>query len=146
MSSHIPLKVKDLEGNILNLSEAYPDKPLLLVFYNNQCLGCTGRALPFAYTLKNDFPGVEVIGIHCDFTAVETTGEEIIGIFTSGSLPFPIYKDIDLKLYNGFECEGTPHWILLNKKGDIENSVFGSQQGSQNRLVYALEELGAQKV
>ena len=143
MAVSFPLNVKDLDGKIVNLSEAYPNKPLLLIFYNNQCLGCTGRALPFGYTLKNDFPGVEVIGIHCDFTRIETTAEEILGIFTSGSLPYPIYKDLNLNLYKGFECEGTPHWILLNKKGEIENSVFGSQQGAQNRLVYALEELGA---
>lgn len=142
----LALQVKDLDGKIVNLVEAYPNKPLLLVFYNNQCLGCTGRALPFAYTLKNDFPGVEIIGIHCDFTAVETSAEEIIGIFTSGSLPYPIYKDINLNLYKRFECEGTPHWILLNKNGEVQNSVFGSQQGAQNRLVYALEELGAQKI
>ena len=117
----------------------------LLVFYNNQCLGCTGRALPFAYVLKNDFPDVEVIGIHCDFTKVETTSEEIIGIFTSGTVPYPIYKDIDLTLYKGFECAGTPHWILLDKNGDVINSIFGSQQGAQNRLIYSLEEIQAMR-
>jgi|SRR5690554_2731140 len=146
MAIPFPLKVKNLEGKTVNLSEAYPNQPLLLVFYNNQCLGCTGRALPFAYTLKNDFPGVNVIGIHCDFTSVETSAEEIIDIFTSKSLPYPIYKDIDLNLYQAFECEGTPHWILLSKTGEVVNSIFGSQDGSQNRLVYALEELGARGV
>lgn len=135
------LVVKNLNGNLVNLSETYPDVPKVLLFYNNQCLGCTGRALPFAYKLKNEFPNVEIIAIHCDFTAPETPAQEIIHIFTDRKLPYPIYRDIDLSLYTKFRCEGTPHWVLLSETDHVLNSIFGSQEGSQNRLLYSLTEI-----
>lgn len=135
------LIVKTLSGNLVNLSETYPDTIKVLLFYNNACLGCTGRALPFAYKLKNEFHNVEIIGIHCDFTTRETPTQEIIDIFTDRKLPYPIYRDVDLNLYTKFRCEGTPHWILLNEEDQILNSIFGSQEGSQNRLMYSLTEV-----
>lgn len=135
------LSVKSLEGETLNLLDVLGGKNALLIFYNNACLGCTGRAIPLAYELKKEFGDVSVIGIHVDFGPAETTAEEIHAIFTIKDLPFPIYKDIDQSLYSFFACEGTPHWILLNEKGEVVNTIFGSQEGARTRLIYALEEL-----
>lgn len=135
------LNVKSLEGETLNLLDVLGGKNALLIFYNNACLGCTGRAIPLAYELKKEFGDVSVIGIHVDFGPTETTVEEIHAIFTIEDLPFPIYKDINQSLYSFFSCEGTPHWILLNEKGEVANTIFGSQEGARTRLTYALEEL-----
>lgn len=135
------LSVKALDGEVLSLNKVLGGKCALLIFYNNACLGCTGRAIPLAYELKKEFGDVSVIGIHVDFGPTETTAEEIHAIFTIEELPFSIYKDIDQSLYSFFACEGTPHWILLNEKGEVMNSIFGSQEGARTRLTYALEEL-----
>lgn len=137
----LKLEVKELNGHRVDLNQLYPSKNLLLVFYNNLCLGCTGRALPLAYELSKDFKEVQTLGIYVDFSKKEISEEEIREVFTIPTLPFPIYKDMDLNLYSRFQCEGTPHWILLNKDREVVNSIFGSQEGAQNRLFYALDEL-----
>lgn len=135
------LEVKSINGEKLDLNQLYNSTHLLLIFYNNQCLGCTGRALPLAYEFTKKFKNIQVIGIHVDFSNREINEDEIVEIFTSKTLPFPIYKDIDLNLYDHFRCEGTPHWILLNKNRKVVNSIFGSQAAAHNRLLYAIEEL-----
>jgi len=132
--------LKQLSGAKANFSEAdFFEKPILLLFYNNQCLGCTGRAIPFAYKLQNEF-ACRLILIHSDFGRVSTE-EEIKSIFTVTEIPFEIYKDENHQLYNHFNCEGTPHWVLFNQQAEVIQSIFGSQANAQNRLFYSLDEV-----
>lgn len=132
--------VKTLDNQTINISEKYYNKNLLILFYNNNCLGCTGRALPLAYKVMQEFKEIEVIGIHCNFNR-PITKDEIIEIFTSKELPFPIYIDEEHKVYDLYRCEGTPHWIIINKLGEMYKSFFGSQENSQTRLWFSLSEL-----
>ena len=133
--------VNDLDGNKVDLLAEYMGKPLVLIIYNNKCLGCTGRAIPLAYDYQQNNPNIQVIGIHSNFGGEEITKEDIRGIFTSGEVPFPIYIDKDRRVYNQFNSEGTPHWVLITSGGELFRSFFGSQEGAQNRLSYALEAL-----
>jgi len=133
--------VKDLEENYINLMKDYKNKNLLLIIYNNQCLGCTGRAIPLAYEFKNNFDNITVIGIHTNFGIKKTSVQDIKSIFTSGELPFPIYLDEDASVYNQFESMGTPQWLIITKDGKLYRSIFGSQEGAQNRLSYAIASL-----
>lgn len=132
--------VKTLDNQSVNISEKYYNKNLLILFYNNDCLGCTGRALPLAYKVMKEFKEVEVIGIHSNFSRA-ITKDEIIEIFTSKELPFPIYIDEGHKVYDLYQCEGTPHWIIINKHGEVYKSFFGSQENSQTRLWFSLNEI-----
>lgn len=43
------INVHDLDGNPVDLMQKYSGKPLLLIIYNNDCLGCIGRAIPLAF-------------------------------------------------------------------------------------------------
>ncbi|WP_038005906.1 redoxin domain-containing protein [Tenacibaculum sp. 47A_GOM-205m] len=138
------IKVTDFKNNEIDLLEKYPNKPILLLFYNNACLGCTGRAIPLAYQFKQDYKNIEIIGIHSNFTSNDVSKEDILSIFTIKELPFPIYIDKDHKMYDFFNSEGTPQWILLTSKGEVYRSIFGSQDNAQNRLYYALENLTEQ--
>lgn len=113
----------------------------LLLFYNTYCLGCTGRAIPFAYELAKEFSDLNLIVIHTNFGNQSFSKKEILDIFTSKTSPFDIYIDPKAEAYNYFNCEGTPHWIILDQKLDIYRSIFGSQNQSQQRLLYALESL-----
>ncbi|WP_320051679.1 redoxin domain-containing protein [uncultured Acetobacteroides sp.] len=131
---------KTLDSQPINISEKYYGNNLLILFYNNDCLGCTGRALPLAYKAMQEFKGIEVIGIHSSFGRA-ITKEEIVEIFTSKELPFPIYLDEEHKAYDLYQCEGTPHWIIINKVGEMYRSFFGSQENTQTRLWYSLSEL-----
>ena len=135
------ITVKSLEGNTLDVMDIYREKPLLILFFNIRCLGCVGRAIPLAYDYLQEFNNLNVVAIHTTFGKEAVYKEDIINIFTRKELPFPVFFDIGKTNYEKFECEGTPHWILMDKEGNINRSIFGSQDGSQTRLIYALEEL-----
>jgi hypothetical protein len=44
-------------------------------------------------------------------------------------------------VYDQFNAEGTPQWLLISEKGELFRSIFGSQDNAKNRLYYALESL-----
>ncbi len=135
------LLVNDLDQVAVDLIELYKDKPLVLIFYNNDCIGCTGRAIPLAYEYHQKYLDVQVIGIHSNFRDNTIGRTAIESIFRNKKVPFPIYIDPNHKLYDTLNCEGTPQWILITKEREIYRSIFGSQAGAQNRLLYALEGL-----
>lgn len=133
--------VRDFDLHQIDLMQEYKSKPLLIIIYNNKCLGCTGRAIPLAYEFQQEFENLQVIGVHTDFGKDQITEEDIRSIFTIDELPFPIYLDIDQQVYNQFESEGTPQWVLITKEGRLSKSIFGSQESAQNRLMYSLQQL-----
>jgi hypothetical protein len=133
--------VQDFNGNQIDLIKEYQGKPILAIIYNNQCLGCTGRAIPLAYQLQKENVGVQVVGIHSNFTNKKVTENDIKSIFTIDELPFPIFLDEGHVVYDQFDSEGTPQWLLITKDAIVSRSIFGSQEGAQNRLFYALEQL-----
>ncbi len=135
----IPLK--DLDYQAVDLMMRYKDQVLLLIIYNNDCLGCTGRAIPLAYEFQQKYSALQVIGIHANFKNREGTKSTIKNIFTSGENPFPIYIDENHQVYDQFQSEGTPQWIIISEKGELFRSIFGSQDNAQNRLYYALKSL-----
>jgi peroxiredoxin len=137
------IKVQDFDYNEVNLLEKYRGKPLLLIIYNNQCLGCTGRAIPLAYEFQQEYAHLQVIGIHSIFNKNPVTEADIKSIFTKNEIPFPIYLDQEHKVYDQFNAEGTPQWLLITAEGILYRSIFGSQLGAQNRLMYALDALSS---
>lgn len=134
--------VENFNGQRIDLIQEYKNKPLLLLFYNNQCLGCTGRAVPLAYEFSKEFKNIQVLGIHTSFRKELVTEVDVKSIFTIKKLPFPIYLDTNRVLYDTFEAEGTPFWVLMTKERRIYRSIFGSQPNAKNRLLYALESVG----
>lgn len=133
--------VQDFNGNQIDLIKEYQGKAILAIIYNNKCLGCTGRAIPLAYQLQKENLGIQVVGIHSNFTHTKVTENDIKSIFTIEELPFPIFLDEGHLVYDQFDSEGTPQWLLITKEGRLSRSIFGSQEGAQNRLFYALEQL-----
>lgn len=133
--------VRDFSNKSIDLLKEYQDKALLLIIYNNQCLGCTGRAIPLAYELQKENKEVQVIGIHTSFNASQVTESDIKSIFTVDVLPFPIFLDNGRTVYDQFDSSGTPQWVLITKEGKLSRTIFGSQEGAQNRLYYAIEQL-----
>uniref|UniRef100_UPI00355A3C9B hypothetical protein n=1 Tax=Xanthomarina gelatinilytica TaxID=1137281 RepID=UPI00355A3C9B len=94
-------------------------------------------ALPISKT----YTKLSVVAIHSTFGNHTITKQDILDIFTSKKAPFPIYLDQHHKWFDFFNCEGTPHWILLTQNAEVFRSFYGSQENSQNRLYYAIEEL-----
>jgi len=137
----LSITVQDFDAQDIELVEKYKSKPLLIIIYNNKCLGCTGRAIPLAFDLQQRNSGLQVIGIHTSFSERKTTKAEILSIFTKAELPFPIYLDENRRVYDQFDAEGTPQWLIISGDGEVYRSIFGSQTRAQNRLSYAIEEL-----
>ncbi|WP_339924535.1 redoxin domain-containing protein [uncultured Cyclobacterium sp.] len=136
--------VRDFSNKSIDLLKEYKGKPLLLLIYNNQCLGCTGRAIPLAYELQKENEELQVVGIHASFNASLVTESDIKSIFTIDKLPFPIYLDNGRAVYDQFDSSGTPEWVLITRDGKLNRTIFGSQEGAQNRLFYAIEQLKAE--
>jgi peroxiredoxin len=137
------LNVLDLDGIATDLLALYKNKILLAIIYTNDCLGCTGRAIPLAYDFQQKYPSIQVVGIHADFVNREGNKANIKSVFTSGEIPFPIYIDKNHQVYDQFKSEGTPQWLLFVENGELFRSIFGSQDNAKNRLYYALESLCA---
>ena len=135
------IAVIDLDSNAVDLMKEHQKQVQLLLIYNNDCLGCTGRAIPLAYEFQLQYPSIQVAAIHSDFKNREGNKENIKSIFTTGQIPFPIYIDQHHKVYDQFQAEGTPQWLLITKTGNLYRSIFGSQDNAKNRLFYALESL-----
>lgn len=135
------IPVLDLDGVPIDLMTTFRNTVLLIIIYNNDCLGCTGRAIPLAYEFQQQYPAIQVVGIHADFVNREGTKANIKSVFTSGETPFPIFIDEQHKVFDQFNSEGTPQWLLISEKGELFRSIFGSQDNAQNRLFYALESL-----
>ncbi|MDN6311052.1 MAG: TlpA family protein disulfide reductase [Flavobacteriaceae bacterium] len=136
-------KIKDLDLQDSPLkADLFKGKTTLILFYNNDCLGCTGRAIPFAYELKEEY-GIQVILIHSNFS-FSVTRKEIKSIFATPKIPLEIYIDENHFAYDQFKCEGTPHWLIIDKDMNITQSIFGSQPNAQNRIIYSLAEMKTQ--
>ncbi len=139
------LSFHELKGGVTELGDLLQkDKLNILMFYNTQCLGCTGRALPFAYELKNKFNFVNMLIFHISPGTKKESVEEIRSIFTDQKPPFDIYIDEENKLYHHFAGSGTPYWVILDKNYTTRLSIFGSQEGSKLSLELAIEEMSSE--
>lgn len=118
--------VLDFNNNSVDLIKKYKGIPLLAIIYNNQCLGCTGRAIPLAYELQKENEEIQVVGIHTSFNSSLATESDIKSIFTVDALPFPIFLDNGRAVYDQFESSGTPQWVLITKEGKLSRTIFGS--------------------
>lgn len=112
----VPL-VKDLKG-----------KHLLILIFSLGCPGCLGRAIPFANRVVYESgEDINVIGIHTDFEGLDFPLEKFQKAKEDFYLRFPIFKDknYDTTFVN-YGAGGTPHWILADKYGNVQYSIFGS--------------------
>jgi peroxiredoxin len=114
----------------------------LVLFFNVECLGCIGRALPFAQTLAERYPGLPVLAVHSVFRpGAPHDLERIRELVAHHGLTFPVLLDDGSATFDAYTAEGTPHWVLIDGEGRVRKSIFGSMDGARQRLDYALLEL-----
>lgn len=130
-----------LDGKLFHSVVHHHSNAVLILFYHTDCLGCTGRALPLAYKLSLEFPDIQLVVVHVQFKSRSLSKNDILAVFTDNTPPFPIYLDENAAMYTKYKAEGTPHWLLFDKNGRLAHSIFGSMEGAQNRLYYALQEV-----
>lgn len=124
--------------------EDFKGKPLLILFFNLGCPGCKGRALPFANKMVYEHEdAMNVIGIHTRFEGPEREEEDFIKAKEDYYIRFPFYRDANLSAtFHRYLAGGTPHWLLLDEKGILQYSVFGSDPNNALlRLDFKIGEL-----
>jgi len=121
--------------------EDFRGRPLLLLFFNIGCPGCTGRAIPFSLQLREQFPDLQIVGIHARFEGPAYSPSQVRAVIEYLKVPYPVLLDEGHETFSRYAAGGTPHWVLLDADGHIVRSIFGSMAGSQQRLAYALLEL-----
>lgn len=127
-----PWKLKSIFDDEIPEIEDFKGKPLLILFYYLDCIGCKGRALPYGNRIVYDDIGVNVIGIHSrintKFSTKVYSREEHQEVKEEFVVRFPIFDDFsDNYTFNKYQCGGTPHWILVDKDGKLVYSLFGSE-------------------
>lgn len=123
-----------------NLSEL-KGKPILILFFNLGCPNCKSRAFPVAKKLADDYPDLQVVGIHTRFEGPEYSSRQIEEIKLVYQLNFPVWVDQGHQTFDLYEAGGTPHWTLINAEGMVMRNLFGSMPNTLQRLDYAMIEL-----
>lgn len=121
----------------------FQGKPLLILFFYLGCPGCLGRAIPFANRMAYEHNDeINVVGIHSNFEGREYTDKEIAAHLKALYVRFPVFRDSGLATtFYDYQAGGTPHWVLVNKNGQVIQSIFGSDPNrALLRLDYAIAE------
>jgi len=121
----------------------FAGRPMLILFFNNDCPACKGRAFPYANQIVLKYPEIQVIGIHTRFAGPDFDNEVLRPLKAQFHLRFPYYRDEEpAKTGWRYDAGGTPHWVLVNAEGIVVKSFFGSDP---NRGLYwmdlAIEEM-----
>ena len=130
--------------NNLPVTNDFIGKPLLILLFSLGCPGCLGRAIPYANRIVyENGEHINVIGIHTNFEGVDFPLEKFEKAKEEFYIRFPFYKDknYDTTFLN-YGAGGTPHWILVDKNGRVDYSIFGSDPNNAlMRLDFKINEL-----
>jgi len=120
--------IETIFGDEIPTIESYQGKPLLILFFSLGCPGCLGRAVPYANRIvyEND-EKIKVIGIHTNFEGIDFPNNRFEKAKEEFYIRFPFFRDknYDTTFLN-YGAGGTPHWILVDKEGKVDYSIFGS--------------------
>ena len=119
----------------------YRGKNLLVLFYSMGCPGCLGRAIPFSLQLQKTYPELQLVAIHTHFERSKHTPEQIRKAADQMGVNYPVFLDKGVETATVFQAEGTPHWVLAGKEGELLKSIFGSMPNALQRLDLSLMEL-----
>lgn len=120
-------KLESIFGDTVPTLASFQGKPLLLLFFSLGCPGCKGRAIPYANKLIVEDTNIAIIGIHSNFQGGEYTLSDFENAKEEFYIRFPFYKDChDTDTFKLFQAGGAPHWILIDKNGKLDYSIFGS--------------------
>ncbi len=141
MKKVAPWQAKTLLGDPANSMNDFLGQPLLILFFSRGCPACLGRAIPFSQKLVEEYPNLQIVGIHTRFEGPEYSVAQVNEVVQLLKIDFPAFIDEGKTSYESMGAEGTPHWILLDGNGELVRSIFGSMPNARQRLEYALMEL-----
>ncbi|UOF02676.1 TlpA disulfide reductase family protein [Bdellovibrio reynosensis] len=131
------LTVGDIEvSKWLNAAEGFElpsNKVVAIHAFQMLCPGCVMHGIPQAQKLHASFSEehVAVIGLHTVFEHHDAMTEVALKAFLyEFRVGFPVGIDVPLgdgipKTMQRFQMQGTPSWLIFDRKGNLQIHVFG---------------------
>lgn len=136
-------QIETIFGDEVPTVQSFRGKPLLILIYNLGCPGCLGRALPYANRIVYEQgDAISVIGIHSGYSSRKFDLKKFEDAKNEFYIRFPFYSDFNYDTTAlRYGAGGTPHWILIDKDGIVQYSIFGSDPNNALlRLDYMISE------
>lgn len=109
--------------NIQNIT--FSNQVLLLEFLTNDCEGCI-QLLSSLSKVKNDYgKSIDIVGIYTPNPNSPLGQLDASYYVKSIGISYPVVYDKEAKLFNAYQIIGWPTLILINKKGDIQETIYG---------------------
>lgn len=138
-----PWKLDSVAHEPIPEVEDFLGKPLLVLIFSLGCPGCLGRAIPYANRIiYEQGDKINVLGIHTNFETLDYTENQFVEAKEKFHIRFPFYKDFNYDTtFLMYGAGGTPHWLLVDEKGIVQYSIFGSDPNNALlRLDYMIGE------
>ncbi len=117
------------------------------MFFNLECPGCVSRGVPFLKRLGAAYGDkLSTLLVHTSYGHRLLERDEVVPALTHfandyARLAMPVALDLSGDLARAWGVEGTPHTCVFDGNGDLQRSLFGSQDNARTRIEYLLEEL-----
>ncbi len=117
------------------------------MFFNLECPGCVSRGVPFLKRLGAVHGDkVRTLLVHTSYGHRLLERDEVVPTLVRfandyARLTMPVALDLSGDLARAWGVEGTPHTYVFDASGDLQRSLFGSQDNARTRIEYLLEEL-----
>ena len=119
----------------------------MVMFFNLECAACISRGVPFLKRVARAYGDkLIILMVHTAYGHKHYPRDEVVPTlvhFTKefANIPFPVALDLNGELAERWGVEGTPHWFVFDRAGEVVRSIYGSQGGAQTRLEYLLAEV-----
>jgi len=115
--------LQDIKGSHVTLSQFKGQKPVLLYFWATWCHFCMAER-PAVIQFRKDTPGgdIEILAIN---VGSGDSLDKVRRFEEKNPAPYTVLYDPDSKVTRTFKVEGIPHFIFIDKAGEI------TFQGSQ---------------
>ena len=124
--------LKDLNGEVVQLSRLFGEGPIVINFWATWCKPCV-KELPRLNQIYIDYrdKGVKVLAISED----SPWSVSKVKSFVSGNrYDFMVLLDTNGKVMRKYGLLGTPYTFVLNQEGEILYKHFGYRPGDENSL------------
>ena len=114
-------EVTTLTGETFKLSDYEGEKPVYLKFWATWCSYCKAE-MPHLQSIQNKYgDDVEVLTVN---VGINDSVANIEQFFNSGGFNLPTVFDQQGDLVSAYGIVGTPHHVLIDKKGEIAYRTF----------------------
>jgi peroxiredoxin len=133
------IKFVDEENKEHQLSQ-FKGKVVVLAFWATWCEPCLEELPSLKKAYEELHPkGLEVVAVNLEYTGPES--KLIKEFWKSKSIPFKTYFDKEMLAALNFEVDALPATFVINRKGRIATSAFGSNDWSSDKAIELLKSL-----